>query len=69
MAQNPGVIKARGVAGAFYLVFGVVIAIEIVHKTRFSYTALPGVALGGAMFALGIVRIRAALTILRAPRP
>lgn len=67
IAQSPAIIKARGVAGAFYVAFGIIIAFEILHRTGPTLNALPGVALGAAMFALGILRVRAALAVGKTP--
>ena len=60
-AQNKRVIQLRGIIGAFFVAFGIVIAGQILYKVGLDWKAVPGVALSAAMVALGIVRIRAAL--------
>lgn len=63
--RSTGYARARGVAGLFYIVCGCLIGFQIIHGVGLRFEALPGTALGAAMIALGIVRIRAALR----PRP
>jgi hypothetical protein len=54
--------RSRGVFGFLFIVLGVLIVVQIAHGVGFRFEALPGLALGAAMMALGYVRVRAALT-------
>jgi hypothetical protein len=60
-------IQVRGVIGGFFVLFGLVIAGQILYKIGLDWRAVPGVALAAAMIALGVVRIRAALTLPKDP--
>lgn len=67
ITAHPNYIRARGIMGAFFVLFGLVIGFEILHGVGLRFEAVPGVALGAAMIALGIVRIKAALRLRSAP--
>jgi hypothetical protein len=66
IGRNPAYVRARGVLGVLYIGLGLIIAVEILHRVGPRFEALPGVVLGVAMIALGIVRIRAALALRKA---
>ena len=61
--RNRGFVRLRGVLGIFYIFLGVVIASQILRQVGVHFEAVPGVVLGLAMIALGVVRIRAAIAL------
>jgi hypothetical protein len=70
LTQSRGYAVVRGIIGVFFVGFGILIAVQILMKVGLRLEALPGVALGAAMIALGIVRIRMALAAAKAkPAP
>jgi hypothetical protein len=56
--RSEGYARARLISGAFFVVFGVAIAVRTAAIAGFSAAALPAYVLGGAMLALGALRFR-----------
>lgn len=56
--RSEGYARARLVSGAFFIVFGLAIAIRTAAIAGFSGAALPAYVLGAAMVALGGLRFR-----------
>jgi uncharacterized integral membrane protein len=56
--RSEGYARARLVSGAFFIVFGIAIALRTAAIAGFSAAALPAYVLGAAMLALGGLRFR-----------
>ena len=68
MVNSPGYTRARGVMGAIFIVFGVLIGYELISKYGIGLTTISGIALSIAMIVLGYVRIRAAFAAGKPPK-
>lgn len=59
--RSAGYARVRGVFGAFFILFGLLIGYQILRGVGLRFEALPGVVMSVALIALGAIRIRAAL--------
>lgn len=59
--------RLRAIFGVLFIVLGALIVVQLVHGVGLRFEALPGILLGGAMIALGYIRIRAALAVGKTP--
>lgn len=67
ITSNPAYVRARGVFGVVFILFGLAIGFQIVRGIGLRFEALPGITLAVAMIALGIVRIKGALNAGKTP--
>jgi hypothetical protein len=57
--------KTKFVMGFVFIILGAGIVVQMLYGVGFHIEAVPGLLLGGAMFALGVTRVRAGIRILR----
>jgi hypothetical protein len=68
MVNSRAYARVRGVIGAGFIVFGVLIGYQIVSKYGLGLNTISGVVLSAAMIVLGYVRIRGAIAASKAPK-
>lgn len=57
--RSPGYARVKYLLGFGYIAFGLAIIAQILHGIGPRFEALPGLALGVALIALGTTRVRA----------
>jgi hypothetical protein len=67
ITANPAYVRARGVFGVVFILFGLAIGFQILRGVGLRFEALPGITLAIAMIALGIVRIKGAMNAGKVP--